>query len=190
MRLSDRLRPDGGARWCAEHARLECVKPRRRDQGTCHQPAIKGIDRCRMHAGTPAEEAKAEGEVNLTLAALMSTQPRRHPAEILLDALHAADQLMLLSLEVDPTSVEEMQRTVEAIERAQLFATRVLGADALERLTRMQEVLWTPRGDLVAGAIKRVCDRLGVEWRTPETGVLIAEELRRDPDATPAEVPS
>jgi hypothetical protein len=108
----------------------------------------------------------------------------------LLDALHAADQLMLIALSVDPTDIDELQHTVEAIERAQLYATRVLGLDAVERLTRMVEATWKPRGDLIAGVIQRVCDRLEIDWRTPQIGAVIAEELRRDPDETPAEAAS
>lgn len=39
----------GGAVWCNEHERYECVKDRKqaRGGGRCHQPAVTGLDRCR-----------------------------------------------------------------------------------------------------------------------------------------------
>jgi hypothetical protein len=184
------MRLDGGARWCEQHQRHECTRQRHHGRGDCHGSAVRGLDACRLHSGLTGVQARARGDVNLTLAALMSAAPRRHPAEILLDALHAADQLMLIALSVNPTDIDELQHTVEAIERAQLYATRVLGVDALDRLMRMREAQWLMRGDLVAGVIKRVCDRLEIDWRTPAIGAVIAEELRRDPDATPTEAAS
>lgn len=38
-------------RWCEQHKRSECTRPRSRGRGTCHGPAVLGLDRCRMHAG-------------------------------------------------------------------------------------------------------------------------------------------
>lgn len=62
------MRPDdparGGATWCGEHGRWECVKRVKasRGGGRCHGPAIIGVDRCRMHGGKSADLLKAEGE--------------------------------------------------------------------------------------------------------------------------------
>lgn len=53
----------GGAVWCDDHQRYECVKDRKRARGggRCHQPAIAGLDRCRMHCGLAVEVAEAQG---------------------------------------------------------------------------------------------------------------------------------
>lgn len=53
----------GGAVWCNEHERYECVKDRKqaRGGGRCHQPAVTGLDRCRGHAGVTIEVAEAQG---------------------------------------------------------------------------------------------------------------------------------
>ncbi len=48
------MQPPVRGRWCEEHRRLECVKPRSRGRGECHGPAVTGSDRCRMHLGKPA----------------------------------------------------------------------------------------------------------------------------------------
>lgn len=60
------MQPSGPhpGRWCEEHQRWECVKPRSRNRGTCHGSAVTGHDACRMHLGEKAApviaEAKAE----------------------------------------------------------------------------------------------------------------------------------
>lgn len=63
------------ARWCDEHGRLECVKGRKRGQGDCHQPAIKGIDACRTHAGARGEVAKKKGQANITAWTAIGKMP-------------------------------------------------------------------------------------------------------------------
>jgi hypothetical protein len=56
----------GGARWCDDHQRLECTKNRNRGRGTCHQPAIRGTNACRTHAGIRTDVAKIQGESRIT----------------------------------------------------------------------------------------------------------------------------
>lgn len=60
---SPRIR-HGGAVWCDEHDRWECVKNRKasRGGGRCHMPAITGLPRCRLHAGVKVELAEVQGE--------------------------------------------------------------------------------------------------------------------------------
>jgi hypothetical protein len=52
----------GGARWCEEHGRLECVNQRTAGKGQCHQAVIQGTKSCKSHAGTRTEIAMAKGE--------------------------------------------------------------------------------------------------------------------------------
>jgi hypothetical protein len=56
----------GGARWCEEHNRLECVKDRSRGRGPCHEPAIRGTKLGRIHSGVKAEVAMAAGQAKIT----------------------------------------------------------------------------------------------------------------------------
>lgn len=56
----------GNAKWCPDHGRLECTKNRRRGQGPCHGPAIRGTDVCRTHAGRKTSVMKAKGKAQIT----------------------------------------------------------------------------------------------------------------------------
>lgn len=62
----DRDNNPGGARWCDEHYRLECVKDRSRGRGPCHEPAIRGTKLGRIHSGVKAEVAMAAGQAKIT----------------------------------------------------------------------------------------------------------------------------
>jgi hypothetical protein len=55
----------GGARWCADHGRLECTKNRRRERGECHGPAIRGTDSCKIHGGYTRPVLLARGEARI-----------------------------------------------------------------------------------------------------------------------------
>lgn len=54
------MQPSKRGRWCDEHNRYECTKPRNRGRGECHGPAVADSDRCRMHLGVRAPEVIAE----------------------------------------------------------------------------------------------------------------------------------
>lgn len=69
MTTKVKLGPDnnpGGARWCPDHNRLECVNSRSRGRGPCHQAAIRGTKGCRTHSGKKGSVAKAQGEARIT----------------------------------------------------------------------------------------------------------------------------
>lgn len=54
----------GGAIWCDDHQRWECVKHRKaaRGGGRCHARAVVGLNRCRAHLGVKPELGRAQGE--------------------------------------------------------------------------------------------------------------------------------
>lgn len=54
------MQPSQGGRWCEEHQRRECVKPRSRNRGECHGAAVADSDSCRMHIGKQAAPVIAE----------------------------------------------------------------------------------------------------------------------------------
>lgn len=53
--------PERG-RWCEEHKRYECTRPRNRGRGICHGSAIADSGRCRMHLGKKAQVVIAEAK--------------------------------------------------------------------------------------------------------------------------------
>jgi hypothetical protein len=64
----------GNAKWCEEHGRLECKKNRRRGQGPCHAPAIRGTDACKIHSGVSKQVAFAKGEARITAWSALGIQ--------------------------------------------------------------------------------------------------------------------
>lgn len=74
------------ARRCEEHQRLECTRRRKRG-GDCHSPAVRGLDACRMHAGTSGEVARAKGSAISEWSALAG-QPTVSATEAVLGMLH------------------------------------------------------------------------------------------------------
>lgn len=56
----------GHAKWCDEHRRLECTKNRTKGRGPCHQAAVRGADRCRIHGGIKTEILKAQGQARIS----------------------------------------------------------------------------------------------------------------------------
>lgn len=74
--VSEAMRPNpGGARWCGEHRRWECVAPRSRGRGICHGTPFKGLNKCRMHVGVKGEVAKAQGQAVITAWNAMGAAP-------------------------------------------------------------------------------------------------------------------
>ncbi|MFD0853071.1 hypothetical protein ACFQ07_12600, partial [Actinomadura adrarensis] len=62
----------GGAIYCPVHERWECRRDRQasRGGGRCHNPAVKGYDRCRMHIGMKMHVAEARTEAMDAWAAI------------------------------------------------------------------------------------------------------------------------
>lgn len=58
------LMQQSGARWCDDHGRWECSGKKHGGEA-CHAPAIKGLSKCRVHAGKSLDLAKTQGEANL-----------------------------------------------------------------------------------------------------------------------------
>lgn len=79
----------GGARWCETHLRWECTKRRNRGRGTCHAPAIGGLDACRMHVGMPLGVAVARGQA-VTAFSSLGAMPAVDPGFAVLSMLHVS----------------------------------------------------------------------------------------------------
>lgn len=102
----------------------------------CKQPPIRGGAVCRYHGGH-APQVRRKAEQRLALAEVVRAGDRRHPWQVLLDALHVADSLMLRRVQEDESVTPE---TIDAIERAARFAKVTLDARALEFMQRHEAV--------------------------------------------------
>lgn len=128
-------------------ALLEQIPPRKckamsvRSGQPCKHWAMVGHDVCQTHGGR-SRQAKAAAERRMTLAEALKTAPRRHPWEVLEDALHVADLLMRearVAVEdgrVTPTLVDKM---VAALERAHRLAKVNLDAGIDQRRQSLAE---------------------------------------------------
>jgi hypothetical protein len=67
--------PVGGAVWCDQHRRAECVHLSKRTKQRCHQQAVSGTDTCWSHGGKTLAALRAEGRVRLELAAFGLGEP-------------------------------------------------------------------------------------------------------------------
>lgn len=87
MRQDDPMRRSGAV-WCdlPGHGRWECAGDSKRSKVRCHQPAITGTDRCRMHAGEKASVARAKGDANMAAWSLevAAELPPLHPHDRML----------------------------------------------------------------------------------------------------------
>lgn len=103
----------------------------------CRKLAIRGGKVCQTHGGG-APQVRERAADRVALAEAMATAPRRHPAEVLLDTLHAADLMMRRQIAVgDPIDGEGLAVLLGALERAQRFARATLELDAASRLDQM-----------------------------------------------------
>lgn len=115
---------------------------RRRDGSLCDGPAIAGTLRCRMHAGVPAETAKARGQVvvelsrwgltdetldpGVTLLRLMTQAVRRAElyGQLLEQAYDAAERLRAAEADELPPNVDtRADRDRAQQDLARVFAT-------------------------------------------------------------------
>jgi len=83
----------GGAYWCAQHKRWECVKKSKRSQERCHAIALSNTDRCRSHSGLRPEVQRARGVAlsafsAIAAAGVTSNSEMVDPATATLGMLH------------------------------------------------------------------------------------------------------
>jgi hypothetical protein len=92
--------PVGGAVWCDQHRRAECVHLSKRTKQRCHQQAVSGTDTCWSHGGKTLAKLRAEGQVRLEVAAF-ALEARAEPVnekEFLLELVGLArDRVLLVS---------------------------------------------------------------------------------------------
>lgn len=109
---------------------VQCSATSSRTGQRCKRRVI-GATVCLAHGGS-APQVKRKRLERIALAEAAAMSPRRHPGEVLLDALHVADtRARQLAQEVDDPRAGE--RLVEQLERAARLAESALRLDAEHR---------------------------------------------------------
>jgi hypothetical protein len=125
------------------------VKPPLIPSEQCTATSVRSGQRCRRlvvasnvcttHGGA-APQVKAKRAERIALAEQFAKTPRRHPAEVLMDAVHVNDvlaQSVLREVEAGGTvTVKQVKALVEASNRSATLARTALSADAEQRLSR------------------------------------------------------
>ena len=155
-----------------------CRAKAKRSGQQCARNALPGMAVCRIHGGA-SPQAKAAALRRLTLAEAFERGDRRPAWEILADALHAADVLMIdarIKLdEGEPITVGQLDRFTEALERAQRFAKMFLDAGVDERQIRIAE----SQALMIVGVIRAVLDELDLSpAQRAKVGEVVPRHLR------------
>lgn len=179
----------GGAVWCDQHGWYECTKTSKRSQARCHERAIKGLDRCRHHAGEKTSTAKARGAANLMRAAFAEIPASEYvdPGDVLLwsvtvcarqvewlrgliaDRLTGTDRPAVDSEQLTALiKLEQEERT--ALTRA---AKMALDAGIAERQVRLAE---RTAQQLVA-VLRGVVEELGHDANDPAVAGIVRRHL-------------
>lgn len=102
---------------------------------------VRGGGVCRVHGGAAPQVRRRRLE-RVALAEALASSPRRHPGEVLLDALHTADVLARdarARVAGGLPSAEAVLALVEAIERAARLAKTTMDADVDQRHAKVAE---------------------------------------------------
>lgn len=188
MRDGDPMRRSGAA-WCEEHDRWECSKDSKRSRSRCHGPAVRGLDRCRMHLGQSRDLARTQGEANLAAwsAEAAGGSSALDPGQVVMDQLRVAVLRAdiygeLLRIQIADEDVDGLVGPTYAVGREGTrveTGERVRGLAALEaewrdRVVRFAKAahdmgiaervveLEQQRAELVTGAFLAAIDALGL----------------------------
>ena len=132
------------------------------DGKPCTRFVILGATVCYKHGGA-SPQVRAVAEKRVMLAEAIANLPRRHPFEVMVDALHAADvvaQHTQALLSEQPLTVELVERLLESIKMQAGMAKLALDAGVDPAQWTAQEVQ-RRFGDVVAEICREMARRLG-----------------------------
>lgn len=123
----------------------------------CTQWVVVGSSVCRVH-GASTTAARAKADLRMSLAQLLGQDPRP-PWQVLLDALATTDAIMQDSIAVvrqqgASLTPDQLERLVDAVERAAKLSKITIDANVGERRTRLLE----SQTQLMTGAIQAGLD--------------------------------
>ena len=159
--------------------RIKCRGRSKQTGKPCGNFAIPGGFVCRMHGGL-APQVQAKAQIRLTLAQAFEWGDRRPAWQILADALHTADTLMLdartkLTDQGEPVTAADLDLFLQALDRAQRFAKTVLDAGVDERRARVAE----EQAAILAGVIRNILDDLDLSReQQARVGEVVPRHLR------------
>lgn len=157
----------------------KCRAHSKRTGQPCGRHAMPGTAVCHMHGGK-APQVQAKAQIRLTLAQAFEWGDRRPAWQILADALHTADTLMLdartkLTDQGEPVTAADLDLFLQALDRAQRFAKTVLDAGVDERRARVAE----EQAALLAGVIRNILDDLDLSReQQARVGEVVPRHLR------------
>lgn len=139
---------------CVGHVKLEGggLRP-------CKQPPRRGGTVCNAHGGR-APQVRAKAAARLAMAEALARSPRRHPGEVLADAVHALDvleQRTRLRLGAD-ASPEQVAAWASEVRAAASLAKTALDAQVDDRRVRLEE----EKGALLASGLRWLLGVFGV----------------------------
>lgn len=155
-----------------------CAAKAKGSQKQCTRNALPGMKVCRLHGGA-APQVQQAALKRLALAEAFERGDRRPAWQILADALHAADTLMIDARvrlgEGEPITVDQLDRFTDALERAQRFAKVFLDAGVDERQTRIAE----SQASMIVGVIRAILDELDLSAvQRAKVGEVVPRHLR------------
>lgn len=129
---------------------------------------MRGATVCQMHGGM-APQVRAAAARRVTLAETMATTERRHPNEVLADALHGVDvlaqqtQAQLNAGELDAGLVQAL---LDSLKTQAAMAKLVLDAGAGRDQWSAREAM-RRQGEAVAEVVRETLRRLGLDPGAP-----------------------
>lgn len=138
---------------------VRCRAKAKRSGQPCKLWAIRGGAVCRAHGGA-APQVRAAARRRVALAEAAARGDRRHPAEVLLDAIHVLDVNMRQAIDNDNGG--DPEALLAAIERAATLARDALRLQVDQRQVDLQrQRVEDDQAKLVAAALRVALDAAG-----------------------------
>lgn len=154
----------------------QCSATAKSTGNRCRRLSIAGGVVCLVHGGA-APQVRRKAAERVALAEALRRADHRPPWEVLSDALDAADSLMrqarMAAAEGGRVTVEQLDRLVDAIERAARMAKVALDAGVDERRVRLAEA----QGVLLARVCGAVLAEHGLRVADDQVRISVARQI-------------
>jgi hypothetical protein len=153
----------------------QCTATSTQSGQRCKRLATRGAKVCQKH-GAAAPQVREAARQRVAIADALATGTKRHPWEVLEDALHTADVLMSearVQVETGQITPALVEKLVNTIERAHRMAKVNLDAGIDQRKLRLAEA----QAGQMHQVFTRVLTQLGL---TAEQKARVPELLKRE----------
>lgn len=166
------------ANWKRNPRFTQCTAQSKQKRQRCGNDAIPGGTVCTYHGGAAAQ-VQGAADARLRLKEAFERGDRRPAWQILADTLHSADVLMLDArlrlIDGEAITIEQLDRFLEALDRAQRFAKQFVDVGIDERRVRATEAATAQLAEFLRRALAR-SGLTAEQCRTVE--LVLAEEIR------------